>query len=39
LLKKDEMEDLMEMANEVQETMGRTYGLPDDLDEDDLEAG
>ena len=33
------MEDLMEMANEVQETMGRTYGLPDDLDEDDLEAG
>jgi charged multivesicular body protein 5 len=33
------MEDLMEMANEVQETMGRSYGLPDDLDEDDLEAG
>lgn len=29
----------MEMANEVQETMGRSYGVPDDLDEDDLEAG
>ncbi len=35
----DEMEDLMDMANEVQETIGRSYGLPDDLDEADLEAG
>jgi charged multivesicular body protein 5 len=35
----DEMEDLMEQANEVQETLGRTYNLPDDIDEDDLEAG
>ncbi|KAJ3070132.1 hypothetical protein HDU98_006832 [Podochytrium sp. JEL0797] len=34
----DEMEDLMEQANEIQETMGRSYGLPDGLDEDDLEA-
>lgn len=35
----DEMEDLMEAANEVQETIGRSYGLPDDIDEADLEAG
>ena len=35
----DEMEDLLEQANEIQETMGRSYGLPDDLDEADLEAG
>lgn len=35
----DDMEDLLEMANEVQETLGRSYGLPDDIDEDDLEAG
>lgn len=35
----DEMEDLMEQANEVQEALGRTYGLPDSIDEADLEAG
>lgn len=29
----------MEAANEVQETLGRSYNLPDDIDEDDLEAG
>ena len=29
----------MEQANEIQETLGRTYGLPDDIDEDELEAG
>ncbi|KAJ3011052.1 UNVERIFIED_CONTAM: hypothetical protein HDU68_001852 [Siphonaria sp. JEL0065] len=34
----DEMEDLMEQANEIQEVMGRSYGLPDGIDEDDLEA-
>ncbi|KAI8974112.1 Snf7-domain-containing protein [Pilobolus umbonatus] len=34
----DEMEDLMEQANEVQETLGRSYNLPDDIDEADLEA-
>lgn len=34
----DELEDLMDAANEVQETMGRSYGLPEDLDENDLEA-
>ncbi|KAJ3018164.1 hypothetical protein HKX48_003076, partial [Thoreauomyces humboldtii] len=34
----DEMEDLLEQANDLQETMGRSYGLPDGLDDDDLEA-
>ncbi|KAJ3200593.1 hypothetical protein HDU82_008764, partial [Entophlyctis luteolus] len=34
----DEMEDLLEQANEVQEVLGRTYGLPDGIDESDLEA-
>jgi len=29
----------MEQANEVQEILGRSYGLPDDIDEADLEAG
>lgn len=35
----DEMADLMESAAEVQESMSRTYGVPDELDEADLEAG
>ncbi|KAI9477578.1 Vacuolar protein-sorting-associated protein 60 [Coemansia sp. RSA 989] len=34
----DEMSDLMEQANEVQELMGRSYDLPEDFDEEDLEA-
>ncbi|XP_065883294.1 charged multivesicular body protein 5-like [Dysidea avara] len=34
----DDMEDMLELANEVQETLGRAYGLPEDVDEDDLEA-
>lgn len=29
----------MEQANDVQEMLGRSYGLPDDIDEADLEAG
>ena len=33
------MADMLEIANEVQETLGRTYGMPEDLDEADLEAG
>ncbi|KAM0788649.1 hypothetical protein ACM66B_002751 [Microbotryomycetes sp. NB124-2] len=33
-----EMEDLIESANEVQESMSRTYGVPDEVDEADLEA-
>ncbi|ORX43588.1 hypothetical protein BCR36DRAFT_141483 [Piromyces finnis] len=35
----DEMEDLLDQANEIQEALGRTYGLPEDIDEADLEAG
>jgi charged multivesicular body protein 5 len=33
------MEDLIEMSNEIQETMGRSYAVPDEIDEADLEAG
>lgn len=29
----------MEQANDVQEALGRSYNLPDEIDEDDLEAG
>lgn len=35
----DELEDMMEQANEVQEVMGRSYGVADDIDEGELEAG
>lgn len=34
-----EMEDLIESANEIQESMSRTYGVPEELDEADLQAG
>ncbi|CAG8470465.1 13987_t:CDS:2 [Acaulospora colombiana] len=34
----DDMEDLLEQANEIQDSLGRTYGLPEDIDEDELEA-
>jgi charged multivesicular body protein 5 len=33
------MEDLIEQANEIQESLGRSYGVPDEVDEADLEAG
>jgi len=33
-----DMEDLLEQANEIQEMMGRSYGVPDEVDEADLEA-
>lgn len=33
----DELEDLSEQANDVQEVMGRSYGMPE-LDDDDLAA-
>lgn len=29
----------MDRANEIQETMGRSYAIPDDLDEEALQAG
>lgn len=35
---KDELEDMMLDANEIQEVMGRNYGISDDIDEADLEA-
>lgn len=34
----DELADLYEDSNEIQEIMGRAYGVPEDIDEDDLEA-
>ena len=33
------MEDLLEQANEIQESLGRSYAVPDELDEADLQAG
>jgi charged multivesicular body protein 5 len=33
------MEDLLEQANEIQETLSRSYAVPDEIDEADLEAG
>ncbi|CAD6585134.1 MAG: hypothetical protein CYPHOPRED_002975 [Cyphobasidiales sp. Tagirdzhanova-0007] len=33
-----DMEDLIESANEIQESMSRTYGVPEELDEADLQA-
>ena len=34
-----DMEDLLEQANEIQESLGRSYNVPDEIDEADLEAG
>jgi charged multivesicular body protein 5 len=34
-----DMEELLEQANEIQESLGRSYEVPDELDEADLEAG
>lgn len=33
------MEDLIEQANDIQESLGRSYGVPDEVDEADLQAG
>ena len=33
----DELEDYMDQANEIQEVMGRSYGMPE-IDDDELEA-
>ncbi|OCH92139.1 hypothetical protein OBBRIDRAFT_751785 [Obba rivulosa] len=33
-----DMEDLLEQANEIQETLARSYAVPDELDETDLQA-
>ncbi|KAJ8294394.1 Charged multivesicular body protein 5 [Rhodotorula toruloides] len=34
----DDMADLLDSANDVQEAMSRTYGVPEEVDEADLEA-
>ncbi|KAL3488760.1 Snf7 family [Aspergillus germanicus] len=34
----DEMADLMEMGNEIQESISRAYDIPDDVDEAELDA-
>lgn len=33
-----DMEDMVEQANEIQESLSRSYAVPDELDEEDLEA-
>lgn len=33
------MEDMIEQANEIQESLGRSYGVPEEIDEDELQAG
>ena len=30
---------MLEQTNEVMDVLGRPYGVPEDVDEDDLEAG
>ena len=32
------MEDLIDQANEIQESLGRSYGVPDEINESDLQA-
>lgn len=32
----DDMADLMDMHNDIQDVLGQSYGVPDDIDEDDL---
>ena len=34
----DEMQDLMEVGNDIQESMSRSYDVPEDLDEAELDA-
>lgn len=34
----DEMQDLMEMGNDIQESMSRSYDVPEDVDEAELDA-
>lgn len=35
----DEMTDLMDVSNEIQETLGRNYNVPDYIDEEELMGG
>ena len=34
----DEMADLMDVGNEIQESLARSYDIPDDVEEDELDA-
>ncbi|KAK9459616.1 Snf7 family [Lipomyces oligophaga] len=34
----DEMEDLLDMSNDLQDTMSRSYAVPDDISESELDA-
>jgi charged multivesicular body protein 5 len=34
----DEMADLMEMGNDIQESISRSYDIPEDVDEEELDA-
>jgi charged multivesicular body protein 5 len=34
----DEMAELMEIGNDIQESIGRSYDVPEDVDEDELDA-
>jgi charged multivesicular body protein 5 len=34
----DEMADLMDMGNDIQESISRSYDVPDEVDEDELDA-
>ena len=33
------MLELMDESNEIQESLGRSYNVPDDIDEEDLMGG
>ena len=35
----DEMTDLMDVSSEIQESLGRSYNIPDDVDEEELMGG
>lgn len=35
----DDMMDLMDVSNEIQESLGRSYSVPDDIDEEELMGG
>lgn len=35
----DEMMDLMDISTEIQESLGRSYNVPDDIDEEELMGG
>ena len=35
----DDMMDLMDYSSEIQDSLGRSYGVPEDIDEEDLMGG